>query len=231
MLRFGSFEIDIRSGELRNAGVRVKLQEQPFQVLALLVARPGELITREELRQKVWAADSFVDFDNGLNIAIRKLRQALGDNAEAPRYIETLPKRGYRFIAAVAAETSAGASIASIAVLPFQNISGDEGQEYFSDGMTEELITELAGIRSLRVISRTSAMQYKGTRKTMPEIGRELNVDAVVEGAVLRSGGQVRITAQLIRAAKDAHLWAASYERASADVLGVQREVVQAIVN
>jgi TolB-like protein/Tfp pilus assembly protein PilF len=230
-LRFGDFRIDPRSGELRRQGVKIKLQEQPFQVLALLVTRHGEVVTREELRLKLWAADSFIDFDNGLNIAIRKLRQALGDNADTPRYIETLPRRGYRFIAAVtAAEKVAGAPIRSIAVLPFRNLSGESSEEYFSDGVTEELITNLARIGSLRVISSTSAMRYKATTKTMPEIGRELGVDAIVEGAVLRAGGRVRITAQLIRAAEDAHVWAESYEQGTTDVLGVQRQVAQAIV-
>jgi TolB-like protein/DNA-binding winged helix-turn-helix (wHTH) protein/Flp pilus assembly protein TadD len=294
--RFGSFQLDVQSGELRRDGIRIKLQEQPFQILVLLLGRPGEVVSREELRQKLWAADTFVDFDNGLNIAVNKLRSALVGDAGSSRYIETLPRRGYRFTAPVAAEqfqdpaltnvpsrssvenaevfanansaiggsarkkrklaaaavvvfaagavllaTNAGGlrdhfldahrdqRISSIAVLPLLNLSGDPAQEYFAGGMTEELITELAQIRSLRVISRTSALQYKDSHKTVPQIGRELNVDAIVEGAVVRSGNRVRITAQLIQTSNDKHLWAASYEEDIADILNVQREVAGAI--
>jgi len=296
-VRFGVFEVDLRSGELHKHGIKIKLHDQPFQVLAMLLEHPGELVTREQLHQKLWAADTFVDFDVGLNSAIKRLRDALGDSAESPRYIETLPRRGYRFIASVeddipaippgllpsigtgqaeaasfakpaedapaAAKAglrprnlgglalAAGAGIAlllalnlpslhhrvqrtttplkirSLAVLPLENLSGDSAQEYFVDGMTEELITDLGKIAGLRVISRTSSMHYKGTRKTLPEIARELNVDAVIEGAVLRSGDHVRITTQLVEAASDRHLWAESYERELRDVLTLQGEVAR----
>ena len=276
-IRFGVFELDLRTRELRKAGRKVRIQEQPFGVLVSLLERSGELVTRDELRQKLWQSDTFVDFDTGLNKAITKIRDALDDSATSPRFIETLPKRGYRFIApiekivpapeaatplestgrpfshggrtklAVAAlavlllvsalvwllgpRESAPARIRSIAVLPLDNLSGDSNQEYFADGMTDELITDLAQIHSLRVISRTSVTQFKHTRKNLREIAAELNVDAVVEGSVLRSGDHVRVTAQLLDARRDRHLWAASYQREMADIIGLQAQVAKAIVD
>ena len=283
-IRFEVFEVDLQSGELRRQGVKIKLQEQPFQVLVMLLVRPGEVVTREELQRKLWPADTFVDFDRGLNKAINRLREALGDDADSPRFIETLPRRGYRFIAPVKTAgadlpvrpsegshegahpsaslrkrwllASAGVllgipllslglnvggirdrllsqraqpRIESLAVLPLQNLSGDPAQEYFADGMTDELITEIAKIGSLRVMSRTSIMQYKGAHKLLPVIARELGVDAIVEGTVVRSGQKVRITAQLIQARDDRHLWSEKFERDLGDVLKLQGEVAEAI--
>jgi TolB-like protein/DNA-binding winged helix-turn-helix (wHTH) protein len=267
-LRFGAFEVDLRAGELRKKGIKVKLQEKPFQILALLLEHAGEVVTREDLRQKLWPADIIVDFDHSLGTAIGKLRQSLGDTAQNPRFVETLSNRGYRFIAPVSAvEEGAGSPpqnstpedvvppfsafelaipvtwrqprtppaglerIESLAVLPLVNVSGDDGQEYFVDGMTDELITELAKIGLLRVISRTSTMRYKASSKSLGQIARELNVDAVVEGTVLRSEDRVRITAQLIHAATDRHLWAESYERHLKDVMALQDEVAGAIAS
>jgi TolB-like protein/DNA-binding winged helix-turn-helix (wHTH) protein len=287
VLRFEGFELDVRAGELRKAGVKLRLQGQPIQVLATLLNRAGELVTREELRAQVWPAETFVDFDHGLHNAIARLREALGDSAGTPRYIETLPRRGYRFIGtvervgveepaltgpsesfreapivaasgrprrtvvgvplmvvagvvalAIAAvlvavslshRAAVTPSVRSIAVLPLANFSGDPAQEFFVDGMTDELITDLAKIGSLRVISRTSVMGYKGTSKSLPEIARELNVDGIIEGSVTRSGQRVRITAQLLYGPSDKHLWAETYERDLGDVLGLQSEVAQAI--
>ena len=198
-IRFGAFEVDTRSGELRRQGLRLKLQEQPFQVLVLLLERPGEVVTREELTKKLWCDNTFVDFDRGLNKAINRLREVLRDSAEKPRFIETLPHRGYRFIAPVesAGVDSANATqvrgrrlpqpiprIDSLLVLPLDNHSGDPAQEYFADGMTEELISAISKISSLRVISRTSAMRYKDHGNSLPAIAKELRVDAVVEGSV-----------------------------------------------
>jgi TolB-like protein/DNA-binding winged helix-turn-helix (wHTH) protein len=267
-VRFGVFELDLRSGELHKQGIKIKFHDQPFQVLSILLEHPGELVTREQLHQKLWPADTFVDFDVGLNSAIKRLRDALGDSAEDPRFVETLPRHGYRFIAPVeevrpktirvrnvltlASVLTAAAlallfglnlagtrdrllgrnknrRIRSLVVLPLQNLSGDPSQEYFVDGMTEALTTDLGKIGALRVISRTSAMQYKGTRKALPEIGRELNVDAVVEGAVLRSGERVRITTQLVETSNDRHLWAETYERDLRDVLVLQDELALTI--
>ncbi len=271
--RFGVFEVDLRAGELRKRGLKVKLHGRPFQVLALLLERPGEPVTREELREKLWPADTFVDFDHGLSNAVNKLREALGDSADNPRFVETLPRRGYRFIAPVETPGQAvseprarlrpvwvGAlavvallvvlvglnvrglqhwllggpapgEIISIAVLPLENLSADPEQEYFVDGMTEALITTLSKIEALKVISRTSAMRYKGSDKPLPEIARELGVDAVVEGSVLRAGDQVRIAVQLIYAATDENLWAESYQRDLTDVLALQNDVARAITN
>ncbi len=290
VVRFGAFEVDLRTRELRKHGLKIKLQEKPYQVLAALLRNPGELVTREELRRELWPADTFVDFDTSLNAAVNKLREALGDSAESSRYIETLPRLGYRFMAAVdgtrvspavspepafqepvetrgvAAKWSrrrklfvaglgmlaivavvAGvrvpgwhvrwlgradtARIQSIAVLPLDNLTGDPAQEYFADAMTDALTTQLAQISSLRVISRMSVLKYKKEKKPVPEIGRELNVDAVVEGAVARSGDKVRITAQLVHAATDRHLWAKGYERDLRDVLALQDEVARAIAS
>ena len=303
VVRFGAFEIDLSSGELLKHGIKIRLQEQPFQILLLLLERPGEVITREDLRKKLWPSDTFVDFDVGLNSAILRLRTALGDSADSPRFVETLPRRGYRFIARAddsapplahtsppgdaalvaanpatiptaepATELSRAARkglqlknwlivfalaaclaivvalnsgglrqrvlgrsgpprIQSIAVLPLENFTGDPAQDYFVDGMTDAVTTELAQTARIRVISRTSAMQYKGKHKPLPEIAQELNVDAVVEGSVLRSGNRVRITAQLIHAPTDRHLWADSYERELGEIVALQGEVARAIAN
>jgi len=299
VVRFGTYEVSLQSGEVRKAGLRIRVQQQPLKLLEILLERPGEVVTREELRSRVWSDESFGDFDQAVNIAIGKLRSALGDSAENPRFIETLPKRGYRFIADVSVvdadahpkrtEPAAGdlpqsqekktapeprvqdadlavaakrrlrpalrviiasalvvsltiifvvlfrsrgrapTGIRSLAVLPLENLSADASQNYFADGMTDELITDLAQISALRVISRTSVMVYKGARKPLPQIARELNVDAVVEGTVLRSGDQVRITAQLIEASTDKHLWSQSYEGELRDSLALQNTVARAI--
>ena len=201
----------------------------------MLLNRPGEVITRAEVRSRLWAANTFVDFDRGLNRAMNRLREALGDSADCPLFVETLPGRGYRFIAPVersGAKTSVSGEshrIKSLAVLPLENLSADPAQDYFADGMTDELITALAKIVSLRVISRTSIMQYKGVRKSLPSVARELGVDAILAGTVLYSGSRVRITAQLVRAWDESHLWAEKYERDLGDILILQGEVAQAI--
>jgi TolB-like protein/Flp pilus assembly protein TadD len=225
-VRFGSFELDFRANELRKQGAKVKLQEQPFQILQVLLLRPGEIITREELQQRIWPSDTFVDFDHGLYNAIKRLREALSDSAETPRFVETLSRRGYRFVGKIECEAP---RVRSLAVLPLENLSHDPEQEYFAEGMTEALITTLAKIGELRVVSRTSAKQYKGVHKPVREIARELEVDAIVEGSVLRAGRRVRITAQLIDAARESHLWAESYERDLRNVLALQSEVAQAV--
>src|SRR5215472_14450320 len=225
-MRFGLFEVDLRAGELRKQGVKIKLQEQPLQILVMLLQHPGQVVTREQLRARLWPADTFVDFDHGLNKAMNKLREALGDSADTPRFIETLARRGYRLI--VSPATSPG-RIESLAVLPLENLSRDPEQEYFAEGMTEALITTLAKIGALRVVSRTTAMHYKGVHRPLPQIAQELNVDAIVEGTVLRSGDRVRISAQLLQANRDTHLWAESYDRDLRDVLTLQSEVAQAI--
>lgn len=272
-LSFGPFEADLRSGELRKHGIKVRLQSQPFQLLAMLLDRPGELVTREEICQKLWPADTFVDFDHSLGTALNKIREVLNDSAAEPRFVETLPRRGYRFIAPVTpldadpseppppvepAKTAPRSRafysvigvcaalvllasalltwnflhphpVESIAVLPLANLSADPNQQFFPDGVTDELITNLAQIGSLRVISHTSAMAYAGTHKSAPQIARELGVDALVEGSVVRSGDRVRITVQLIQAASDRHLWAHTYDLQLSDVLTVQGEVARAI--
>jgi TolB-like protein len=223
---FGVYEADLRSGELRKQGLRVRLPEQPFQVLAILLEHPGEVVTRESLQKRLWPGGTFVDFEQGLNAAVKRLREVLDDSAETPRLIETLPRRGYRFIGSVAAKPG---RIESLAVLPLENLSGDAQQDYFAEGMTEALITSLAKIGALRVVSRTSVMQYKGVRKSLRDIAGELQVDGVVEGTVQRSGERLRISAQLIHAPTDTHLWAESYDRDLRDVLALQAEVARAI--
>jgi len=267
-LRFGVFELNADTGELRKAGHTVRLRPQAAKVLLLLASRPGQLVTRDELREKVWGSETFVDFEHGLNLCIREVRAALDDDADTPRYVETLPKRGYRFIATVegakqttrpfawrsvgvlAAILLATLAVAlaanprhwrerifeshegpvrTIAVLPLQNLSGDAAQDYFADGMTEALTTDLARMESLQVISRTSAIQYKTAKKSLPAIAQELHAEAVVEGSVQRSGNRVRVTAQLVRASDDRHLWANTYERDFGDVLSLQDEVASDI--
>jgi TolB-like protein len=238
---FGNFELDTRAGELWAGNEKVHLQEQPLQILMMLLERADDVVTREEVHRILWPGQSFGDHEDSLNHAIRRLREALDDPAEHPRFIETLPRRGYRFMARVEA-LSLGPStlgrrwsavplprIESIAVLPFENLSRDPEQQYFADGMTDALITDLSKITALRLISRTTVMRYKGSKKPLPQIARELNVDAVVQGTVLRSGNRVRISAQLIRPAPERHLWVESYERGLRHVLSVQAEVAQAI--
>ena len=245
VIRFGPFEADLHAGELRRHGLRIKLQEQPFEILAMLLERPGDVVTREELQKKLWPTDTFVDFDHGLGSAINKLRQALGDSAENPRYIETLLKRGFRFIAVV--ERGRGASgyfiwqrwhtrgapqcKVMLVVLPFENLSRDPEQEFFSDGMTEEMITQLGGLEPQRlgVIARASAMQYKHSTKSAAQIGGELGVDYLLEGSARRAGGRVRITAQLIQVRDETHVWAEGYEGDLRDILKLQREVAAAV--
>ena len=349
VIRFGPFEADLHTRELRKHGLKLKLQGQPFQVLAMLLAQPGDLVTREEIRSRLWPQDTFIDFDTGLNAAVRRVREALNDNAETPRFVETLPRRGYRFIAPVEklpiektvqsqaglvgdpslgvnGPTETGASpfeneavskvvdqghetdpagglmhakpgaavvepkfsstvlsqpsasisqqqvsgraearapkrvkvllaavvilvivaaafvmyqmgskrakqpaIRSLAVLPLQNLSGDPAQQYLADGITEELIGRLSGIRNLRVISRTSVMRFKNTQLSVPEIAKMLGVDAVVEGSVMREGSRIRVHAQLIRAASDEHFWSESYDRELRDVLAMDADVAQAV--
>ncbi len=225
-VRFGPFELDRDAEELRKNGIKIRLQEQPLQILEILLQHPGKVIAREELREKTWPSDTFVDFDHGINNAIKRLREALGDNTETPRYIETLPRRGYRFIGKIEREAP---RFRSLAVLPLENLSRDPEQEYFAEGLTEALITTLAKIGELRVVSRTSAMVYKDARKPLREIARELEVDVIVEGTVLRAGDRVRITAQLIDPEKETHLWAESYQRHLRDVLDLHAELAQSI--
>jgi TolB-like protein/Flp pilus assembly protein TadD len=232
VVTFGPFRCDLCAGELYSNGVKVRLPEQSFRLLETLLERPGEVVTRQELQERLWPGQAFGEFSDGLNTAVNKLRAALDDEAENPRFIETIPRRGYRFIAPTErALPAGGSSINSLAVLPLENLSQDPEQEYFADGMTDQLITELARTGTVRVISRTSVQCYKRPRKSLPEIARRLNVDAVVEGTVLRCGQRVRITAQLIDAGSEDHLWAESYERSLEDVLKLQGEVAQAIAS
>jgi TolB-like protein/DNA-binding winged helix-turn-helix (wHTH) protein/Tfp pilus assembly protein PilF len=272
--RFGGFTLDARTGELSQAGQRTPLRDQSLHLLVALLERPGELLTREELTERLWPDGTFVDFDRGLNKVVNHLREALGDSAQQPRFIETLPRKGYRFIAPVAGDgngdvnnisaapagsqprrllrlpvivaagvvvtiaagigatrmwmanrSSTAPGISALAVIPLENLSGDSEQQYFADGLTDALITDLAKLGGVRITSRTSVMQYRGTKKTIKEIGRELNVDAVVEGTVTHAGNRVRVTAQLIQVATDMHLWADAYERDVSEILDLQRAV------
>jgi TolB-like protein/DNA-binding winged helix-turn-helix (wHTH) protein len=289
-LRFGDFLLDLHAGELRKAGYRIKLQPQPFKVLSILANRAGEAVTREEIQQQVWGSETFVDFERGLNVCVQQIRAALGDDPDTPRFLETLPKRGYRFLASVervdgtgpaarsasyaqgadrvpvaspdsAARRSVGRKalmvfavagalllalyfggarswilarrapgpIRSIAILPFDNYSGDPEQQYFTDGMTEALTAEMGKIHGLRVPSRTSVMLYKREKKPLQQIARELNVEALVEGSVMRSGDRVGVTVQLLDGARDQHLWGESYERDSSDVITLEHDLARTI--
>jgi TolB-like protein/DNA-binding winged helix-turn-helix (wHTH) protein/Tfp pilus assembly protein PilF len=293
--RFGLFEVDQRRGEVRKKGLRIRLRGRPFDILLILLERRGELVTRDDLRARLWAADTFVDFDHGLNTSVNRLREILGDSAESPRFIETIPRKGYRFIAPVdidsvdeapvdvpsiapvpaeaieapvvtrasvvrprrrwlgwtaiaailviatiaaldwrtsgAPSTPAAATRMRLAVLPFQNLSGDADQEFFSDGFTEEMITELGVLDPdrLGVIARTTSMQYKRTQKAIGQIGSELGVDYVLEGSVRRAGDRLRISAELVEAKSQTQLWAESYDRRASDVIGIQTDVAMAI--
>jgi TolB-like protein/Tfp pilus assembly protein PilF len=243
MIRFGAFELDAANGELRKAGVSLKIHPQPLQVLLLLAEHAGQTVTRDEIQRCLWGDNIFVDFERGINFCVNQIRATLGDDAERPLYVETLPRRGYRFIAPVKidaaltasavggriSERATDGSFPSLAVLPFENLSGDPAQDYFAEGMTETLITELGKISALRVISRQSMMQYKGTKKTVPQIAGELKIKAVVEGSVLRVGDHVRVTVQLIEAAPERHLWADSYDRPFRDVLALHSEIARTV--
>jgi TolB-like protein/DNA-binding winged helix-turn-helix (wHTH) protein/Tfp pilus assembly protein PilF len=270
LVRFETFEVDLRAGELRKAGVRVKLAGQPFQVLAILLESPGEVVTREELQKRLWP-DTFVDVDHNLNTAINKIREVLGDSAESPRFVETLPRRGYRFIGPLtplpaerqpATQSShvlryrtVGAAllfllalsvaaflewrlarrgadpstIRSLAVLPLANLSADPNEQYLVDGLTEELTSEISQLRSLRVISRTSTMQYRDTQKKAPQIAKELQADVLIEGSILKVNDRVRITAKLIDGPSDTHLWSKRYERDLRNIIALQHEIASDI--
>jgi TolB-like protein/Flp pilus assembly protein TadD len=238
LVRFGAYEVDLAAGQLSKRGVKINLRGQSFQVLASLLEHPGEVVTREELRQRLWHGDVFVDFDNNLNTAIARLRQALCDSPDRPRFIETLPKRGYRFIGNVFPLSSSSAVPRPVrrprlVVLPFVNLSGDPAQEYFSDAMTDEIITALAGLtlERLAVIARTTAMHYKGSRKDIAQIGRELNADCVVEGAVERANDHVTLNLQLIQAADQTHLFAQKYDAPMRDIFSLHHTVARALAS
>ncbi|MDP9049197.1 MAG: tetratricopeptide repeat protein [Acidobacteriota bacterium] len=309
IIRFGLFEVDLDANELRKKGVRLKLQDQPQSLLRILLEHPGTLVTRDDLRNRLWKPGTYVEFDHSLNTAMMRLREALGDSSDNPMFIETVPRKGYRFIAPVhgiesdpvpvmkptqsvisapsVAENELSPNvetprrgpdtpkssrpirqvslsrallaglvlisfvvaglyilrqklgyvapetrqITSIAVLPMENLSGDSNQDYFADGMTDELIASLARISSLRVISRTTAMDYKGKHESLEKIAHDLHVDAVVEGTVLRAGDRVRITAELVQVSTDRHLWADTYESQLGDILDLQNQVATAIVS
>ena len=290
IVRFGLFEVDLQAGELRKSGLKIRLQEQPFQILGALLDHPGEIVSREDLRRRLWPDDTFVEFDHSLNTAIGRLRDALGDSADNPRFIETLPRRGYRFIAPVErlngaaslqnGEQRPGSSpvepptetdsrpraqwrvgmaaivlVAAIgagmyvlhqhyppplqtgprkimlAVLPFQNLSGDPKQDFASDAMTEEMITHVGRLtpQALGVIARTSVMKYKNSTVDVKAIGRDLGVDYVLEGSVRRGPGQIDVTAQLIQTSDQTHLWAESYERPLTDLFAIERDIARRI--
>lgn len=282
---FGDFRLDLATRTLDKSGARIPIQDQPLRILILLLEHWGKVVTRESLRAEIWPSDTFVDFEQGLNTAIRKLRRALADDRHCPNYVETVPRHGYRFIAKIQPELegtpdgdkksvaptpfsgtsrpaaavsgptlvlvltacvlvlsfggwgtrtwlmnrASASTIHSVAVLPFVNLSGDSSQDYLVDGLTDALITDLAQIHSLKVISRTSAMVYKGTRKPLEQIAKELAVDVVVEGTVSESDGQIRVNAQLIRGSTDTHLWAGEYEGSLRDVLVSQNDVSRQI--
>ena len=232
LVRFAGFELDTDSRELLKQGVKVRLQEQPFQVLQVLLEQPGKVVPREELQRRIWPSDTFVDFDRGLYNAIKKLRESLGDSADNPRFIETLSRRGYRFIAEVTKNNriaTRAAAQASIAVLPFSNMSADVENEFFADGITEEIINVLSQIEGLRVAARTSAFFFKGKHTDMRQIGEQLNVRTLLEGSVRKLGDRLRITAQLVNVADGYHLWSERYDRELKDIFAIQDEIARSI--
>jgi TolB-like protein/Tfp pilus assembly protein PilF len=224
---FGPFELDLETGELWKAGAALKLQPQPATVLCLLVSAAGKLVSRDDIRRRLWGGSTFVDYDMGVDYCVNRVRTALADNAKAPRYVETLPRRGYRFIAAVGRQRPFAEP--TLAVLPFANLNADPAKEYFADGVTDALITELARIPALRVLSRQSILHLKGSRRSLAEIAGDLGVDGVVEGAALHEGTRVRVTAQLILVQPERHVWAQSYECDMAAVLSTQQDAALAI--
>ena len=239
IVSFGTFEVNLRTGELRKRGIRIALQEQPLRILSALLERPGDVVGREDLCKRLWPQGTFVDFEHSLNAAVRRLRTTLGDEAEVPRFIETIHKRGYRFIAlnevfprAALVRPTSPATIAHIvrkrarlAVLPFGPFDG------FTDGLTEEAITQLAQAcpRNIGVIARTSVERAHREGGGAAEIGRALSADYLVEGNVRREGDRLRITAQLIESQEETHLWAKTFDRVMTDALTLQTEVAEEI--
>jgi TolB-like protein/Tfp pilus assembly protein PilF len=228
VLRFASFELDCRSRELREGARRVRLQDQPFEILRLMLEHPGEVVTREELRQRLWPEGTFVDFEHSLNAAIKRLRAALGDDADDPRFVETVPRRGYRFIAPLNRDQALAAKpLSRLVVLPFSNLSDDSSHEYFADGLTEELIAQLGPLcrGKVGIIARWSAMVFKGSLQRARDIGEALRADYLLEGSVRKDDSRVRITVHLIETASEAELWSRTYERTACDWLEVQADV------
>lgn len=223
-LRFGEFELS-DGGELSRAGARVPLQEQPLKVLAALLAAPGEVVSREQLRDELWPQGVHVDFEHGLNTAVRRLREALGDTADTPRFIATLARRGYRFVGRVERLPHAAGRRRAVAVLPFLDLTGEAGQAYFCDGITEDIITALSRVRALKVISRTSAMQFRGAHRNLRDVAAALRAEMLVEGSVRRAGDRVRISARLVDGRTDVQLWAETYDREITDIFGIQQDV------
>ncbi len=229
---FGAFEVDFQSRKLRKHGMRIRLEEQPFQILEMLLDRPGQVVTRKSLRENLWP-NTIVGYEHSLNTAVNKLRELLGDSAQSPRFIETVPRVGYRFVAPVTKlqRASSPAEKKMLMALPFENLSDSRERDYFADGLTEEMISQLAKLdpKRLGVIARTSAIQYKAAKKTIGEIAQELNVDYILEGSVRGDGKRVRITTQLIETRAQTHLWSGSYDRDLRDVLNVQSEVARQV--
>jgi TolB-like protein/Flp pilus assembly protein TadD len=228
VVRFGIFELDRSRRELRRKGVLIKLHQQPYEILTLLVKHRGELVSRELIQQTLWPNGHFVDFERSINTAIRKLRLALRESANTPAYIETAPRVGYRLIAQVI-EQHAEARIDAIAVLPLKDLSNDSDTQFFVDGLTDALITEIARQSDLRVVSHTTTQGYRNSQKTAREIAAELEIQAIVEGSILRSGNRIRISARLLDALRDRLLWAQTYDRDLRDILALQQELVTAI--
>jgi len=234
-VRFREFRANLWTGEVFKRRRRIHLQEKPFQILKVLLEHPGEMVTREELRQKLWSTDVFVDFDRGLKTAISKLRRALGDSADRPRLVETLPRRGYRFVAPIESpgvgESSARNGRVMLAVLPFRNLSADAAHVYLSEGMTEEITTQLGRLHAERlgVIARSSVMRCAQAGTSLEQIARELNVDYILEGSVRISGKRMRVAVQLVHVGDLAHIWAEFYDRRLGDALALQIELAQSI--
>jgi len=224
---FGAFELDLESGTLRKSGRVRTLRPQPLRVLCLLVGQAGRLVSRDEIRRLLWDEATFVGYDTGVDYCVQHIRSALGDDAQAPRYVETLPRRGYRFIAPVRYERPFEEP--TLAVLPFSNLNRDPEKDYFADGVTDALITELASIPAVRVISRQSVLHLKGSSLKLDEIARELGVSGVVEGAALVEGRRVRVSVQLILLDPERHAWAHSYDCDLSAVLATQCEAARAI--
>jgi TolB-like protein len=240
LARFGVFDLDLTAGELCRNGRRVKLQEQSFRLLTLLLERPGDTVTRDQLKKALWPADTFVDFDHSLNAAIAKLRQLLGDRSESPRFIETVSRRGYRFVAPVeflsapssvrrSGPSPRGEVTNSLAVLPFENSNGDPEMEYFSDGIAETIMNNLSQLRELRVVARTTAFRYKGRDADPRDVGRELNVTAVLTGKIIQRGESIRVQVELVDTGDGSQLWGERYDRNAADIFSIEKDIAREI--
>src|SRR4029450_5663146 len=232
VLRFGSFDLDLKNGELSKSGELIKLPPQPTKVLGVLARRAAQVVSRAEIREQVWHDETFVDFDQGLNFCIRQIREALGDDADAPRYIETLPRRGYRFLMPVESANASGdgATATRLIVVPFRMLRPDADMEFLTFSLPEAITSSLSGLESLVVRSSIVGSRFGGSPIEPQKIAAEADVDVVLSGTLLRAGDQLRVSTQLTEGPAGARLWAQTAEVPVGDIFQLQDDLCHRIV-